>query len=231
MTPKNHYKTVVYSLVLPVLLTKVALASEINFPDTFKIHQYNGEKVQSSFFNPTNEVKLKGNLHELVVSFEDVFEDEFNDTHTVINSEKFVVKFSYSGSKAIVVSTPKLQSEDDAFSFIRKPQLVLTGDNDTEVPHQSYWYKEIKTQTITDNYTQQTPVTVSANQQVTSVTHELRPVLATSVVQVKTSQGAEVQIKSEQDRTPAALDMLKFWWQQASIAERQQFLEHANKSN
>ena len=146
----------------------------------------------------------------MLLKYEEFFEED-DENFATIRSKPFLFSFTAQDNQIYTVSTPTLDSEQEGKVFAKQPRVVITNKLDQVVEAN---VAMLTATSVTQIPVVATPVTarVSAPQAV--------PTTSTFVPEAKNTEQPAAKIPAQ----PSALSMLNFWWQQATEAEKQQFL-------
>lgn len=186
-----------------------ALAATVNVSDNLVISAVNDKRIENSFLHKKSSFELNQGEHALILRYKDVFEDlEFNEERRV-ESQDFVVKFTITDQEQLELSTVKIKDLAAAENFKKSPELQLKDDNNNQL--------SLSLEEVSDyKLAKQVDIAVSA--------------LATNKVIQTQGSGlpAATVLTDKQTGTPIrvnSLDMLKYWWQNASTDEKKRFKE------
>lgn len=141
-----------YFLVLAALffsLLKVVQAATLSVPDSIIIIKVNGEKVEKSFFQHLNNVNINIGSNEVLVQYEELFEED-DDSHFVVKSDPFFITFAASESADYTMLLPSFDSVDEAVAFSSSPKVTVKLTNKNKIVQSSSSRAQInkKTQKI-----------------------------------------------------------------------------------
>lgn len=186
-----------------------ALAATVNVSDNLVISAVNDKRIENSFLHKKSSFELNQGEHALILRYKDVFEDlEFNEERRV-ESQDFVVKFTITDQEQLELSTVEIKDLAAAENFKKSPELQLKDDNNNQL--------SLSLEEVSDyKLAKQVDIAVSA--------------LATNKVIQTQGSGlpAATVLTDKQTGTPIrvnSLDMLKYWWQNASTDEKKRFKE------
>lgn len=186
-----------------------ALAATVNVSDNLVVSAVNDKRIENSFLHKKSSFELNQGEHALILRYKDVFEDlEFNEERRV-ESQDFVVKFTITDQEQLELSTVKIKDLAAAENFKKSPELQLKDDNNNQL--------SLSLEEVSDyKLAKQVDIAVSA--------------LATNKVIQTQGSGlpAATVLTDKQTGTPIrvnSLDMLKYWWQNASTDEKKRFKE------
>ena len=186
-----------------------ALAATVNVSDNLVVSAVNDKRIENSFLHKKSSFELNQGEHALILRYKDVFEDlEFNEERRV-ESQDFVVKFTITDQDQLELSTVKIKNLAAAENFKRSPELQLKDDNNNQL--------SLSLEEVSDyKLAKQVDIAVSA-------------LAENKVIQTQGSGlPAATVLTDKQTGTPIlvnSLDMLKYWWQNASTDEKKRFKE------
>jgi uncharacterized protein YccT (UPF0319 family) len=198
-----------YILCLGVLTSAVSLtlsATSLTISDNLIVSKIDDKTVEHGFIGKKSSFTLHQGEHALVVRYKDVFEDLDFAEHRLIESKEFVVKFSIAQEQQIKLTTVDIKDLQQAQNFAKAPELILKDDKNNQLVLELLEVSDYKlakqvdkvVSTLAKNKaTDKTEVTVEVHQVATNASNTL------------------LQVDS--------LTMLKYWWQTASHAEKNQF--------
>ena len=187
-----------------LLLPQFVFAKQLTFPDTFEVLKVNGQPYKSSFFESETELTLGSGRHIIEYRYSEIFEDDDVDDHIKIKSEPFVLDINL-GQREIAVKNPNNLDIEQAKAYANKPELTLLGVNDTNQLDYKIIskidYEQMRYQGLLN-----TSEAVKRN------------------LPAKTSTSTDIGLTAGQKVNSRAVEMLNYWWQQASEQERAAFL-------
>jgi uncharacterized protein YccT (UPF0319 family) len=198
----------VFSFAIFLLNTRVLYALTWHIPEEIDVVEVNGKGWQSIFIDSKDAVELPLGTNRLLLQFKQLFADDYNDSEILISSKEFIIEFELASDNDAKLVIPLIDSQDQAYEFIKKPSVKVLSEG-REIKIRQYWHGAA--------------LAGSSEQDVDlAFTSSKAQLLATSdkeydMVSIVQKQSGRAQ--------PKPLEMLKFWWQQASVEERQQFLD------
>ena len=184
----------------------MANATSVTFPDVFEVIKVNGEDYSSNFFATETILVLAPGEHTILMAYENIFDDLANDDHTKVRSEPFLLSLTVS-TEPLKLVTPKLANDKLAKEYIKNPQLIIIDNNEQTQPYKLIFLKDVANKMLA----MQTSSVVTLDTNISS-THK------------------EVKIKANEPNNKA-LEMLKYWWQQATPEEQQSFKKMITESS
>ncbi len=198
------YKSVVFSGVVSLLLSSVALAETVSFPEEIIPLQVGEKVIEHSFFSRVDELELNPGTYSLKLKYSDLYEQGY-DEHQVIDSEPFWVMATIEQGNDYDIVFNRADNAIAAKVFAESPQISLQAKGASlGLPLQT---------SMTAPRAQVAP-TSSTNQ----------PAVASAPVSAPISKPAPAKAQA-----PSAAAMLDFWWQQASPEERRRFINKVTK--
>jgi uncharacterized protein YccT (UPF0319 family) len=193
---------------LSAISTQV-LATTVNVSDNLIVSEVNNKSVDNGFISKQSSFELKQGNHALVLRYKDVFEDlEFAEDR-LVKSQDFVVKFTITDQEQLKLSTIKIKNLAAAENFIKSPKLKLKDGQNNQL--------KVTLEKVSDyKLAKQVDRAVSAlalNQTIPTK----NSALTTSNVTTEKQANTSIQLNS--------LTMLKYWWQNASMDEKQRFVQ------
>ena len=198
------YKSVVFSGVVSLLLSSVALAETVSFPEEIIPLQVGEKVIEHSFFSRVDELELNPGTYSLKLKYSDLYEQGY-DEHQVIDSEPFWVMATIEQGNDYDIVFNRADNAIAAKVFAESPQISL------QVKGASLG---LPLQTSMTAPRAQVAPTASTNQ----------PAVASAPVSAPISKPAPAKAQA-----PSAAAMLDFWWQQASPEERRRFINKVTK--
>ncbi len=222
-----------YKLLLIILLlfTSQSYANTLVVPALFEVLKVDGKKFDSGFFRTEQSIKLVNGQHVILLRYEELFEDMENDDHTIVKSEPFVVMFNINQVPLKLVAKPNID-EADALKFIEKPKVSLVDKNNTPVNSTTMLLSEFEQDQFQQVLAEKVVKASAMNDNKASVkTNHSKPTIAANVNTMSdskssTNKEAKVQPVSSNVQDSRALDMLNYWWQQASAEQKQMFISN-----
>lgn len=191
------------------------LAATINVSDNLIVSEVNDKAVDNGFIGQKSSFELGQGNHALIVRYKDVFEDlEFAEDR-LVESQDFVVKFTITDQQKLKLSTSKIKNLVAAESFIKSPKLKLNDRNNNQLNlslEKVEDYKLAKQVDIAVNSRASKQVAIESNTALASA----------AVVTAQKSDNTLIQVNS--------LNMLKYWWLNASNDEKQRFKQFTKEN-
>jgi len=200
------FQKLIALLVGLVVFSSISIAAEFTVPAQFQVLKIDGEKYTGSFFESTTTVNLTNGKHVVLLRYNELFEDADNDDHVKVKSEPFVVIFNMQ-DKPLFVVAKEFADERAARQFALSPNVSLKTNNNTTHPSESLLLSQFETRQY---------------QQVVS-----KHVEVISSEDNKIERSADIQTSTA--KNSRALDMLLYWWSQASKEDKAAFIDKLKK--
>lgn len=185
-----------------VLLSFSAQAAKLTIPDTFEVLVVDDEEQSKSFFTKATELDLAPGQHLVQIQYREMFEHDTEDHHETVRSEPFMVMFSVSGDEVLHLRHEQQPGIEQAREYAKDPQVTLVDASGQVLAIQQLTKKQYQ-QDLASSQQQR-------RQQV-----------------VKQSLSDDPGEFNQQG--PDTVEMLEYWWQQATDAERQEFIRYVNE--
>ncbi|CAM3068278.1 DUF2057 domain-containing protein [Pseudoalteromonas distincta] len=197
-------KPILISSAVALLLSFSANAENIHFPEEIVPLQVGDKMLESSLFSRIDDVELAPGTYQLRLKYTDLYEDDY-DTHEVVESEPFWVDVTVEAGKDYTLVFNRAANAVSAKVFAEAPQVSLKAKSSAIAKPLSV---------IPDT---QLAINKPAMQNTMPAepSRSSRPIKPIAPV---TGKGM-----------PSAPQMLDFWWQQATTAQRKAFLEKVTK--
>ena len=202
------------------LAVSPALAGTLTVPDELTLLFSNGKKVPKSFFRHTNSIDITAGPNNIVVKYDDIISGDFSDDHTVVESLPFALNFSAQSDVDYQINMALPRNEEQAKKFAIKPVVTLRDSEHRLVPLEIEYQKSEEQEKLAELFrpgTEEVPNTpVNRDVAVKSLPSVKKDVVENMTPAHKSSKRQEVM-------NPQALEMLNYWWRQASAAQRLEF--------
>jgi len=217
-----------YSLSLTLLTSVISVAvsaTTLNVFDNLTVTEINNKIVEHGLLNTKSTFVLSRGSHALLLHYKDVFEDLEFAEYRVVESKPFVVKFTVNNEVSLNLNTAVINNLAQAESFAKAPALLLSDESQKEIDIVLTSVNDYKISQQVDialnTYSKQSNETDKdrSNLPTTTVNKAIQvkassSILATPTV-IKKSGNTLIQVNS--------LNMLKYWWQNASNEEKKKF--------
>lgn len=222
-----------FVLLLCYFLSFSAYSGEVKIADVFYVLKVDGKEFSTNFFASETNLQLSSGKHVILMEYKDIFEGE-DDGHTKITSEPFLVILE-ADNRDIIINKPLLEDIPAARKFSQNPKLQITDLKNKLISHQVHFLDDVKAsneQALLSN------VNLSANITDTVKIDESHATTQDTLEKVEKQGNAPITKKHSQSKNsgsdikhlqePVALDMLNYWWQQASDEQRNAFISKIN---
>ncbi|MFT5693862.1 MAG: hypothetical protein ACI92E_003205 [Oceanicoccus sp.] len=207
------------------------VAGTLAVPDELTLLFLNGEKVPSSFFRHTNRIDITAGPNNIIVKYDDIISGDISDDHTVFESLPFALNFVAEPDFDYQVNMALPRNEDEAKKFESKPIVTLSNSENMLVPLEIEYQKSEQEEKLAELFRPLTgsgasPKIRSRIEVPSEPIHPEKALKSPSSIQkdtVKNMKPALKLAKGHEVMQPQALTMLKYWWQQASAAQRLDF--------
>lgn len=202
-----------YTLVLiGILSSLLSLTSQasgtLKLAKEFNLIAINGEEYQSGLFGGHSEIKIRNGTNRLVIEFEEVYEGEDDDDFDVVKSGSFLLQFYAPEDAALTQSILRPKDVDAAKRFIKNPTFTIKDVSSRVVVH-----------TLSPLQSDKLDFAVLKTKPRQNAAIDLsHPSSNQSKISTRKNTGNRVQ-KSR------ALEMLNYWWSQASEEDKRAFKE------
>ncbi|KGJ98759.1 YccT family protein [Thalassotalea sp. ND16A] len=189
------------STLLPLLLgfsMFSVTAAELIVPEDFIVQRLNGEEYSRSIFSSETTLNIPEGQNILVLQYSSIFDDDMEDHHITVASKPFILLFTVGKEATLSFSYPEQLNQQDAKRFAKSPLVKLVKPDGDAVA--------VMIQSL-------------ASYNDTALKQSL--LRRDEIAQQRSTQGEDGIISKT---SPENLAMLKYWWQQASAKEQQEFL-------
>lgn len=191
------------------------IAATVNVSENLIVSEVNDKTVDNNFIGQKSSFELNQGNHALVVRYKDVFEDLDFAEDRVVQSQEFVVKFTITDQEQLKLSTIKINNLAGAESFAKSPNLELKDGHDNQL--------NLTLEKVDDyKLAKQVDIAVSSLASKQAVQTNNTALTTASAVTTQKSENTLIQVNS--------LDMLKYWWQNASNDEKQRFKQFTKEN-
>lgn len=195
---------IIFSLLLS-LASLSTLAAELVLPPEFIVMRVNGEEYSTSIFLSDTKVNLPAGQNVLVLQYAEMFEEDLSDSTITVKSKPFILLFSVGPNEQLSFSFAKPKDQQSASIFAKQPVVSIKQRNGQAL--------------------------ALINQSLASYNDEvMKQTLARRQEVVKQSLDAEDD-GAFSKTSPETIGMLKYWWQQASDVEKQEFIDYIKEQN
>lgn len=214
-------------IVTPLFVVTPVLAGTFTVPDELSLLFLNGEKIPSSFFRHSTSIEIEGGANNIIVKYEDVISGEISDDHTVFKSLPFALNFFAEANRDYQAIMTLPRNDEEAKKFVIKPVVSLTDSDNNTVALEIEYQRSEKEEQLNSLFR---PAVKTPDELISSAKTS-QPSVADSSNRVgaKASVKQSVAVsKKPKIGQPQALDMLHYWWQRASSAQKREFKKMAD---
>ncbi len=209
---------------LATALSPTSSAATLTVSDNLIISEVDDKTIEHGFIGKKSTFTLNRGDHAVVVRYKDVFEDLDFAEDRVVESQDFVVKFSLAKEQQVKLTTPKIKNLSQAEHFAKAPELNLIDENNQPLVLELVEVADYK-------LARQVDLAVSSLADKTASKNAALPVEVNNATQVTATQAKQASATLQQSATTSSntltqvdsLTMLKYWWQTASSADKNQF--------
>lgn len=187
--------------LLLLINSTVSMAETISFPEEIIPLQVDNRVLEGSLFSAIEQVELAPGQYQLKLKYSDLYEDGF-DSHAVVESKPFWVNVTIEAEKDYTLAFNRANNVVAAKVFAESPNVSLK-ENASAIS---------------------TPLTVLAD---VGMVLERKSALTVQSKQLNTVTDSPASMGELQ--APNASEMLDFWWQQASVEQRNDFIKKVTK--
>ncbi|MEM0515616.1 DUF2057 family protein [Pseudoalteromonas sp. YIC-827] len=201
------WKKLSSAAALALLLTPSAYAETVSFASEIIPLQVGDKTISHSIFNTVDELELAPGSYRLKLKYSDLYESGFDD-HEVIESEPFWVTLEVAAGRDYKVTFDRAATAAGAKLFAQSPVVRLRAEGQQlEVP---------MPKSAAPSLAAPAPVLAAPS---------LVPANIAPAPAVSTKSAPAVAPAPQSGGNVSAAAMLDFWWQQATPAQRQAFLQ------
>lgn len=200
--------SIIVSLIASISSFNAQAAGTLKLAKEFNLIAINGEEYQSGLFGGHSNIKLRTGINRLVIEFEEVYEGEDDDDFDVIKSGSFLLQFSASANAKLSQSILKPKNADAAKRFIKNPVFTIKDSQSKTVVHSISPLQSDKLSFAVSKTKPRQNAAIDLSYPSTKKSKITAP--------LKTGNAAN---KSR------ALNMLIYWWSQASEEDKKDFKE------
>ena len=210
----SNYRYMLYStvfLLVSVLSESVMANSKLTVNEDFNVISVNGTSVEQKLFTNNNQVSLKSGINKIALIFEVVYEND--DDFDIIKSDAFVISFYAKNHAQYLLKYLKSANSRAARKYALNP-IFSIEDIDGRLIQNKSRLLESNSESFVNQQTKP------------SLMGQTRLLITSD----KTPQGNKNKspedlraINSNQDVDP--VEMLDYWWLQASPKQRKSFLD------
>jgi len=182
-------------------------SATLTIPENLQLLKVNGQEYSTSLFERKVQLDLAAGEHVLLLRYKEMYEDDDNDDHTTIKSSPFLLMFDIA-NEPLRITPISFPEESAARAFAKKPTVTLENMLAVKVASKSLL--------LSDFEQHQYKAALALKQNILAATQSEK---SAHLTPKHSAQKADV-IKNSR-----AIEMLNYWWQQASEHEQQQFIE------
>ncbi len=202
------------SLMLLLALFSLPLtAAELLVPEPFNVLAVNGKEGFSSM-QRLKRVPLQTGSNVIVLEFDQLFDASYGDSHDRIRSKPFALSLVAQAGDQLTLDDPKLQTGDEARRWVATPALRVQHGNGQAVKTEVLSVEKIAGEWLLPG------ASLAALSKPSQNAPTAAPATAATVA--ATTAG---NIQAAPVATPDTLQMLHYFWQQATPEQRAQFLQ------
>jgi hypothetical protein len=222
----------------------ILAATLLTISDNLVLKEVNDKVQDTNFFSNENTIELPQGRHTLLVKYKDVFEDLDFAEERLVESDPFIIEFSLTNEKALLLSTPEIKNLTAAERFSHMPEIVLTTQAGQSLALDLMKYEDYKLAkqvnlAVNQLVTQQPTATTLHNNLVESTSTAVQTSYDSSEVAVQeainrknikidTEVNLNQTFNKEVTNHISTVPMLKYWWKKASNEEKQDFIHFIN---
>lgn len=195
----------VFLSLLLTLLPISTIAAQLTLPPEFVVMRVNGEEYSTSIFLSDTKVNLPTGQNVLVLQYAEMFEEDLSDNTITVKSKPFILLFSVGPNDKLSFSFPKSIDKQSATQYAKQPVVTIKQSNGQSLA--------LINQSLANYNDEVMKQTLARRQEVVKQSLDAK------------DDGAFTKT------SPETIDMLKYWWQQASEADKQQFLDYIKQQN
>ncbi|WP_286261366.1 DUF2057 family protein [Thalassotalea atypica] len=201
------------------------VASSLTIDEPLELLKINGQEHVANFFASKTSIDLVKGRHVVLMRYKDIFDDSDEDDHTTVKSEPFIVIFDITDdNQQLVAVSPEINNLKAARGFAEEPSMSLI-----EQATDSVVSTEVMSLVEFEQKQFQAAITLPPVKQKPST-----PVVVDQKVKLsQTVQNPKKNFQAIKDnaslndasQNTRALEMLMYWWQEASQEDKKIFLE------
>ncbi|WP_394173209.1 DUF2057 domain-containing protein [Thalassotalea litorea] len=182
-----------------VLLSLSATAAKLTIPDTLEVLVVDGEQQSQSFFTKATNLELEPGQHVVEIQYREMFEHDTEDHHETVRSEPFILMFNVQADDVLRLAHQQQLDIEQARRFAKSPKVQLNNENGQALVVQQLSQKRYQ-------------------QDLQSMQQQRRQ----QVVKKSLSEDPG----EFRHQGPDTVEMLEYWWELATDAERQEFIRY-----
>ncbi|ALS34443.1 hypothetical protein PTRA_a3473 [Pseudoalteromonas translucida KMM 520] len=198
-------KSILLGSAAALLFSVSSMAENIHFPEEFVPLQVGERIIESSIFSRVDDIELAPGSYKLKLKYTDLYDLGYDD-HEVVESEPFWVNVTIEAGKDYILEFNRAKNAVAAKVFAQSPQVSLKAKGSALAA----------------------PLSVISNAQLTNAV-PVQQVSNATAMATSASEAIKPVAPINGKGMPSAAAMLDFWWQQATPAQQQAFLEKVTK--
>ncbi|WP_372762620.1 DUF2057 family protein [Pseudoalteromonas sp.] len=196
------HKSILLVSATALLFSLSSRAENIHFPEEIIPLQVGERSIESSLFSRVDNVELAPGSYQLKLKYSDLYELGFDD-HEVVESEPFWVQVTIAAGKDYILEFNRAKNPVAAKVFAASPQVSLKTKGSPLAK----------------------PLAIISSAQLANA----QPVSQVSQPAKMADKSLPATAPVNTKGVPSAAEMLDFWWQQATPAQQQAFLNKVTK--
>ncbi|WP_404341962.1 DUF2057 domain-containing protein [Pseudoalteromonas mariniglutinosa] len=203
------HKSKLLGCTAALLLSVSGVAENIHFPEEFVPLQVGERMIEQSFFSRVDDIELAPGTYQLKLKYTDLYEQGYDD-HEVVESAPFWVEVHVASGQDYELVFSRADNAVAAKVFAESPLVSLkVKGSELAEPLNVLSDRQLTSKASDES------VTVKQDHTPTGPERPSRPIKPIAPINGK--------------GMPSAMTMLEFWWQQATPAEQQAFLNKVTK--
>ena len=192
-------------------LSFVSYANEIYIPSSITVLSVNGKVHSLNFFSTSTTLTVESGKNSIVLQYKELFEDDENDDHATIKSKPFIVIFTIENDDDLVLTHENIIDEERARLFVKQPTVDIYSSKGDKLNIYLKDYDLYQAEVMYKHTQHQSSFAKVVNNNESSMQNN-HFVQKANVTNGKNAGGNDY-----------ALTMLKYWWNQASKDQKEQF--------
>lgn len=194
----------------------LSYAATVKFVEELIPLQVNEQKVEHSFFSSVSEINLPAGVHKIKLKYKDIYEVDYDEHETVESKPFWLIVDIDDANREYKLSMQRADDISAAKKYSKQPYADFEKLGSTKKPKR---LNAVNTKIVLATNTASAPAVVTA-------TNNIQPAVVTPVISDINAVGPSAASSQQ----PSALNMLEFWWAQASEAEKKAFLSNKKGS-
>ena len=205
------------TLLLIFISFSLGAAPKLTLSKAFNIIAVNGAEYESGIFSQSKTLSLNDGLNRVAIEYEEVFDGEDGDDFDVVKSGVFLLQLYAEPNSQLSQSFIKPSDASAAKRYIKNPMFSIKKQSGESVEFNLSPMQSDKLSYILDKT-------------------KLRQNAAIDLSHLNSKKGKILQSKEakqtkESQGSSRALQMLEYWWSQASEADKKAFKETLKKKD